>query len=516
MRTSANWQEQKQSSDLVGEHSSQRPSRTVAAIQPLFDGYRPLAGTYDEFFDGSADPRSEVSQLIRALDGLGRHEFLERQRLASSAFLNAGVTFSVYSDKRGTERIFPFDLIPRVVPGDRWAAIEKGLVQRITALNTFLLDVYGEQRILRDRIIPRELVLGSAGYLERMRGVRPPGDIHIHIAGIDLIRDPDGEFLVLEDNVRTPSGVSYVLENRGVMKRALPQVFGNSPVRSVDDYPARLKSALNHVSPVDSPSPHIVVLTPGPYNSAYFEHSFLARRLGCELVQGSDLFVDRERVFLKTTAGPQQVDVIYRRVDDDFLDPEMFRKDSLLGVPGLMRAYMAGNVAIANAVGNGVADDKGIYPFVPQMIRYYLSEEPLLGQVKTYVCAEPSDRMYVLENLERLVVKAVDASGGYGMLIGPSAARAEIERFRGQIAQNPRGYIAQPRIELSTAPTWCDSGIAPRRLDLRPYVIMGQSKSIWVLPGGLTRVALKDGSYVVNSSQGGGSKDTWVLGSSSV
>jgi uncharacterized circularly permuted ATP-grasp superfamily protein len=515
MRTSANGQHQEQSADSGNYASSSRPGRSAAPSNPLFEGYRPIPGTFDEFFGEGGEPRGDVVNLIRAIDGLGRQEFLERQRLASSAFLNAGVTFSVYSDKRGTERIFPFDLIPRVVTADRWAVLEKGLVQRITALNMFLLDVYGEQKLLRDKIVPRELVLGSAGYLEKMRGVRPPGDIHIHISGVDLIRDPSGDFLVLEDNVRTPSGVSYVLENRGVMKRALPQVFGNTLVRSVDDYPGRLKSALYHVSPTETDAPHVVVLTPGSYNSAYFEHSFLARRLGCELVQGSDLFVDRERVFLKTTAGPQQVDVIYRRVDDDFLDPEFFRKDSLLGVPGLVKAYMAGNVAIANAIGNGVADDKAIYPFVPAMIRYYLSEEPLIGQVQTYLCAEHGDRSYVLENLEKMVVKAVDASGGYGMLVGPSAPKAEIEKFRGRISQNPRGYIAQPRIELSTAPTWCESGLAPRRLDLRPYVIMGQSKSIWVLPGGLTRVALQEGSYVVNSSQGGGSKDTWVLGGTS-
>lgn len=515
MRTSAPWQEQSNGS-ISPNGSIERVPRSAPSSKSLFGGYQPLSGTYDEFFSAPDVPRPEVAHLIRAIDALGEPEFRERQRLASSAFLNAGVTFSVYSDKRGTERIFPFDLIPRVVQAERWATIEKGLVQRITALNTFLLDVYGEQRILRDRVIPPELVLGSAGYLEKMRGVRPPGDIHIHIAGIDLIRDPQGDFLVLEDNVRTPSGVSYVLENRGVMKRALPQVFANSLVRSVDDYPARLKGALSHVSPFPDASPHIVVLTPGAYNSAYFEHSFLARRLGCELVQGSDLFVDRERVFLKTTAGPQQIDVIYRRVDDDFLDPEMFRKDSLLGVPGLMRAYMAGNVAIANAVGNGIADDKAIYPFVPEMIRYYLSEEPLLGQVQTHLCSDPRELSFVLENLERMVVKAVDASGGYGMLIGPSATRAEIERFRQRIEQNPRGYIAQPRIELSTAPTWCDAELAPRRLDLRPYVVMGQSKSVWVLPGGLTRVALEEGSYVVNSSQGGGSKDTWVLQGASV
>lgn len=477
---------------------------------PLFSNYQPLANTFDEFFEGASEPRPDLSKVVTALDNLGPVTLADRQKLANSVFLNAGVTFSVYSDQKGSERIFPFDLLPRVILSHEWEPLERGLAQRVRALNAFLNDIYGEQRILADKIIPQDLVLGSTGYLPKMRGVRPPHDNYIHIAGIDLIRAPDGQFLVLEDNARTPSGVSYVLENRGVLKRALPLVFADLPVRGVDDYPQRLRNALDESAPpTANGEPRVVVLTPGPFNSAYFEHSFLARRMGCYLVHNSDLFVDDDRVYLKTTAGPQRVDVIYRRIDDDFLDPEFFREDSLLGVPGLVRAYAAGNVTLANAVGNGVADDKAVYRYVPKMIRYYLSEEPLIGQVETYDCSDPADLKYVLSHLSELVVKAVDGSGGYGMLMGPTATATERDDFAAKLRKNPRGYIAQPRIELSTAPTWCDGTVAPRRLDLRPFIVTG--KQTWVLPGGLTRVALQEGSYVVNSSQGGGSKDTWVL-----
>ena len=478
---------------------------------PLFSNYRGPQGTFDEFFSDKGVPRREVRGLVRALDRVGKREFRRRQDLANSAFLNAGVTFSVYSDQRGAERIFPFDLIPRVIPADEWTRLERGLVQRVAALNAFLGDVYGKQRILRDKVIREELIVGSSGYLEKMRGVKPPHGVYIHIAGIDLIRGPSGEFVVLEDNARTPSGVSYVLENRGVMKRALPRVFGKLSVRSVDEYPTRLHSALCETAPRGTKNVRAVVLTPGPFNSAYFEHSFLARRMGCELVHASDLFVENDKVFLKDTSGPQRVHTVYRRVDDDFLDPEAFRADSLLGVPGIVRAYAAGNVTLANAIGNGVADDKGIYPYVPEMIRFYLSEEPILGQVKTYDCSNKQDLSFVLENLSHLVVKAVDGSGGYGMLMGPTATRSEISEFAKKLRRKPRGYIAQPRVELSSGPTWCETEVAPRRLDLRPFVLTGQKS--WVLPGGLSRVALKKGSYVVNSSQGGGSKDTWVLSS---
>ncbi|MGB5415336.1 MAG: circularly permuted type 2 ATP-grasp protein, partial [Polyangiales bacterium] len=406
-------------------------------------------------------------------------------------------------------KIFPFDLIPRVIPGKDWVNIERGLIQRVTALNMFLTDLYDGQRILKEGRIPESMVLGTAGYLKELHGIRPREGVFVNIAGIDLIRGADGEFLVLEDNLRTPSGVSYVLENRGVMKRVFPGVFRRSRVRTVESYPARLGDALMSVSPRDPGESRVVVLTPGSYNSAYFEHSFLARQMGCDLVQGSDLFVHNERVYVKTTAGPQQVDVIYRRIDDDFLDPKVFREDSALGVPGLIGAYAAGNVTLANAPGNGVADNKAVYPFVPDMIRFYLDEEPILGQVQTYICMRPDDCQYVLENLGSLVVKAVDGCGGYGMLFGPRASRSEIDEFATKIRETPEGYIAQPVVELSTCPTWAEGEAAPRRVDLRPFVLTG--KKSWVLPGGLTRVALKAGSYVVNSSQGGGSKDTWVL-----
>jgi uncharacterized circularly permuted ATP-grasp superfamily protein len=487
---------------------------------PLFADYRPLPGTYDEIFEAPGQPRPNMAQLVRSLDRIGQREFQKRQELANSAFLNAGVTFSVYSDERGGERVFPFDLIPRVITADEWDRVERGLAQRVQALNLFLNDVYGKQAILAEDILPPRLVLGSSGYLERLRGVTPPGGIYIHVAGIDLIRSPTGEFLVLEDNVRTPSGVSYVLENRGVMKRALPSVFKKLNVRSVDDYATVLRDTLLESAPHAIPrgslppgSPdhpvRAVVLTPGPFNSAYFEHSFLAGRMGCELAYATDLFVRDKKVYLKTTAGPQQIHVIYRRIDDDFLDPEFFRADSLLGVAGLVSAYAAGNVTLANALGNGVADDKAVYPYVPDMIRFYLSEEPILGQVTTYNLSRKSDLDYTLDHLKELVVKAVDGSGGYGMLMGPTASDSELAEFATKLRENPRGYIAQPRIELSAAPTWCETELAPRRLDLRPFVLTG--KKTWVLPGGLCRVALKANSYVVNSSQGGGSKDTWVL-----
>jgi len=476
---------------------------------PLFGGYRPIAGARDTYFDDAGQPRREAARVVELLDDLGVREFTDRQKLADATFLRGGITFSVYSDRRGAERIFPFDLIPRVISAERWNGIEAGLQQRIRALNAFLSDVYGDQRILREKIIPPDLVLGAKGYLESMRGIRPPGGVHIHIAGIDLIENPEGEFLVLEDNVRTPSGVSYVLENRTVMKKVFPRVFSESHVRSVEEYPLRLVEALAAVGPAPDLEQGTAVLTPGPFNSAYFEHSFIARRMGVPLVEGRDLFVENDRVYAKTTLGPRRIDVLYRRIDDPFLDPEAFRKDSLLGVPGLVRAYAKGNVALANAIGNGVADDKGIYPFVPEMIRFYLSETPILGQVETYVCARAKDRSFVVDHLDQLVVKAVNEAGGYGMLIGPQASRRERAEFRDKISADPRSYIAQPRIELSTCPTWTSKEVAPRRVDLRPYVLTG--RETWVLPGGLTRVALVEGSYVVNSSQGGGSKDTWVL-----
>ncbi|HUQ05539.1 MAG TPA: circularly permuted type 2 ATP-grasp protein [Kofleriaceae bacterium] len=477
----------------------------------LFADYRPLPGTFDEILasDGARPAfRRVLEQLGRmSADGLARH-----QQLAELALLNQGVTFSVYSDNRGTEKIFPFCVVPRLVSAADFAHLEKGLGQRLRALGAFLDDIYDGQRIFTSGLIPPEMVLGSSTYRPMLRGLKPPGGVRIHIAGVDLIRDPDGTWRVLEDNLRTPSGVSYVVENRVISKRIFPRAFDLARVHRVDHYPTRLAETLRSVSPVSGDDATAVVLTPGPYNSAYFEHSFLARTMGLELVQAPDLFVENDIVYVRTTRGPRRVHVIYRRIDEDFLDPDVFRADSLLGVRGLMKAYAAGNVALANAPGNGVADDKAVYPFVHDMIRFYLGEEPVLAQVPTYVCARDDERRYVLEHLSELVVKAVDEAGGYGMLMGPQASKAEIEEFRAKIVATPRRYIAQHRIELSTCPTWIGDKkvVAPRRVDLRPYILTSREGQ-WVLPGGLTRVALVEGSYVVNSSQGGGSKDTWVL-----
>ena len=477
----------------------------------LFVGYPPLPGTYDEMFDGGS-PRPPFARVAQLLAGMRPDEFARAQALAEHALLQQGVTFSVYGDARGTEKIFPFCLLPRLIAGGDWARLEQGLQQRLRALGAFLDDIYGDQRILAAGVIPPEIILASAGYRPRLRGIKPPGGVRIHISGIDLIRDPAGTWRVLEDNLRTPSGVSYVVENRLISKRMFPRLFDAARVHRVDHYPTRLAETLRSVSPAPDGDTCAVVLTPGPYNSAYFEHTFLARTMGLELVQAPDLFVDQDKVFCKTTRGPRRVDVIYRRTDEAFLDPEMFRPDSVLGVPGLMRAYAAGNVALANAPGNGVADDKGVYPFVPDMIRFYLGEEPKLEQVPTFACARDDDRRYVLENIAELVVKAVDEAGGYGMLMGPQASAEQRDEFRRRIAAEPRKYIAQHRVELSSCPTWIAdrSAVEPRRVDLRPYILTSRSGP-WVLPGGLTRVALVRGSYVVNSSQGGGSKDTWVM-----
>jgi uncharacterized circularly permuted ATP-grasp superfamily protein len=475
----------------------------------LFADYRGLPGTYDELFQESGSPRDAFRAALAVLGARSRGEFAECQALAERALLSQGVTFSVYSDARGSEKIFPVCLLPRIVSGRDWVQLDRGLRQRVTALEAFLADVYGPQRILREQVIPPEIVLGSKGYLAPVAGVAPPGGVRIHVAGIDLVRDPGGAFRVLEDNLRTPSGVSYVLENRLLSKRVLSEVLDAARVQRVDHYPARLAAALRSVSPVAPDETTAVVLTPGPYNSAHFEHGFLARTMGLELVEASDLFVEDDRVHVRTTRGPRRVHVIYRRVDDTFLDPEVFRPDSLLGVPGIVRAWAKGNVTLANAPGNGVADDKAVYAFVPEMIRFYLSEEPALEQLPTWVCARPADCAYVVERLDELVVKAVDEAGGYGMLMGPQASAGEREEFRRRILADPRRYVAQRRLELSTCPTFVGGAAAPRRVDLRPYVVTGRDGP-WVLPGGLTRVALVEGSYVVNSSQGGGSKDTWV------
>ncbi len=477
----------------------------------VLDGYAPIPGTYDELVEASGVTRPHAQMVAALLANMSPDTFARCQALAELSLAQRGVTFSVYSDSRGTEKVMPVCLVPRVIGAGEWAQMETGLIQRLTTLQLFLDDLYGEQKVLADRVIPTELLLGSKHYLPQLRGMKPPGGVRIHIAGIDLIRSPDGVLRVLEDNLRTPSGVSYVIENRLITKRVFPTTMDRIGVRRVDDYPIQLVETLRSVSPEDPDKSTIVVLTPGPFNSAYFEHSFLARSMGIELVEASDLFVHGDEVFVRTTQGPRRVHVIYRRTDDAYIDPEFFRPDSLLGVPGLMRAWAAGRVTLANAPGNGVADDKAIYPFVPDLIRYYLDEEPILQQVPTHVCARRADCAFVLEHLPELVVKAVDEAGGYGMLMGPEASAAELDMFRDRIRSDPRRYIAQGRVELSTSPTWiADSRrVEPRRIDLRPFILTGKQRS-WVLPGGLTRVALRAGSYVVNSSQGGGSKDTWV------
>jgi uncharacterized circularly permuted ATP-grasp superfamily protein len=488
-----------------------------AAPASLLTGYTPLPSTYDELM-GAAGMHPSCRGALSALTSKSPDELARMLSVAERTLLHKGVTFSVYADSRGTEKIFPFCLVPRPVPAADWLKLERGLVQRLHALSLFVDDVYGAQRILDAGVVPREMVLGSKHYLAELRHAPPAGTVRIHVSGIDLIRDPEGTFRVLEDNLRTPSGVSYVLENRGVSKRVLGSAMEGARVARVDHYPARLAETLRSVSPESPDRSTVVLLTPGPYNSAYFEHSFLARQMGIELVQNVDLFVDDDQVWLRTTTGPRRVHVIYRRTDEAFLDPEVFRKDSLLGVPGLMRCWRRGTVALANAPGNGVADDKAIYAYVPDMIRFYLSEEPLLAQVPTWLCDREDDRRYVLEHLDELVVKAVDEAGGYGMLMGPQSTAAEREEFARRIQAEPRRYVAQRRVELSSCPTWdpVRRTLVPRRVDLRPYILQGPGllegvKGIWVLPGGLTRVALAEGSYVVNSSQGGGSKDTWVL-----
>ncbi|MES1209344.1 MAG: circularly permuted type 2 ATP-grasp protein [Pseudomonadota bacterium] len=477
----------------------------------VLDGYAPIPGTFDELVEANGATRPHAQMVAALLANMSPDTFARCQALAELSLAQRGVTFSVYSDARGTEKVMPVCLVPRVIASGEWAQMEKGLIQRLTTLQLFLDDLYGDQSVLADRVIPTELLLGSKHYLPQLRGMKPPGGVRIHIAGIDLIRSPDGVLRVLEDNLRTPSGVSYVIENRLITKRVFPTAMDRIGVRRVDDYPVQLVETLRSVSPDDPDGSTIVVLTPGPFNSAYFEHSFLARSMGIELVEASDLFVHGDEVFVRTTQGPRRVHVIYRRTDDAYIDPEFFRPDSLLGVPGLMRAWAAGRVTLANAPGNGVADDKAIYPFVPDLIRYYLGEDPILQQVPTHVCARRDDCAYVLEHLPELVVKAVDEAGGYGMLMGPEASAAELDMFRERIRSDPRRYIAQGRVELSTSPTWiADSRrVEPRRIDLRPFILTGKQRS-WVLPGGLTRVALRAGSYVVNSSQGGGSKDTWV------
>jgi uncharacterized circularly permuted ATP-grasp superfamily protein len=473
----------------------------------LFGRY--CLAAYDEMFDSPATPRAHYASLHESLIELGPEELERRDRVADLTMRQQGITFTVYGRDQGVERIIPFDPIPRLIAPNEWDRIERGLKQRVRALNLFIHDVYHERLILKDRIVPPELVFGATGYRRECVGLQVPRDIYVHVSGIDLIRDSDGNFLVLEDNGRTPSGVSYVLKNRQVMKQVFPLLFSQYNVRPVDDYTDNLLAVLRSIAPPGCDDPTVVVLTPGIYNSAYYEHSFLARQMGVDLVEGRDLVLDRGQIFRRTTRGLQRVDVIYRRVDDDFLDPLTFRSDSMLGVAGLMGAYHSGNIGLANALGTGVADDKGIYPFVPEMIRFYLREEPILANVETFRPLIPSHRQHILANLEKLVVKAVDASGGYGMLIGPASTKEQRDEFARKIEANPRGYIAQPTINLSRHPTLVDGRLDGRHVDLRPFVLYGEE--IVVMPGGLTRVALPEGSLVVNSSQGGGTKDTWVL-----
>ncbi|MGB5539627.1 MAG: circularly permuted type 2 ATP-grasp protein [Gammaproteobacteria bacterium] len=466
--------------------------------------------SYDELITPAGHARKAARQAIRYISSLSDAEWTERRDAAELAMRVMGITFTVYTNESGIDRVWPFDIIPRIIPAREWRTTEAGLIQRATALNKFIADIYGEQRIIRDKVFPGELLAESVNFRKQCVGIRPPLDVWAHICGSDLVRDSDGKFYVLEDNLRVPSGVSYMLENRLVMKRVFPELFEEVSILPVDGYPARLFDTLASLSPRPADYPTVVVLSPGIYNSAYFEHSYLAQQMGVELVVGRDLVVmDDDCVYLRTVGGLERVDVIYRRVDDMFLDPEVFRPDSMLGVPGLMRAWRAGNVGIANAPGAGVADDKVVYAFVPDMIRYYLDEEPILPNVETYLCMDDRQRDYVLANLDKLVVKPANESGGYGMLVGPFSSKAERQKFAELIKAKPRNYIAQPTLALSTTPTLCDGHIESRHIDLRPFILSGQTSH--VTRGGLTRVALKKGSLVVNSSQGGGSKDTWVV-----
>ena len=477
-------------------------------MKSLDAGYE-VNGFYDEMLAGAGRPRPAYRRLYEQLNQLGPKELARRHGLAMQMFRNHGITFAVYPDAQGTEKVFPFDIIPRLISAHTWRRLEAGLKQRLAALNLFLDDVYGRKLILRQKAVPPEIVLTSPEYLREIEGLPVPHGIHSHIAGIDLVRDHRGEFFVLEDNLRTPSGVSYVLANRHVMKRVLPDLFAGYPVRPVEGYVHELLRHLRWLAPEGVDDPTVVLLTPGINNSAYYEHLYLAKQMGIELVEGTDLVVDQDHVFMRTTRGLRPVHVIYRRLDDTWLDPIFGRQESLVGVAGLVNAYRAGKVAIANALGNGVADDKAVYALVPKIIRYYLDEDPILPNVETYLCAFDDDRRYVVEHLEELVVKTVDASGGYGMLIGPESTREQREDFRRRIEARPRSFIAQPVVALSVQPVFDGGRLRRTHQDLRPFVLTGPD--VHVTPGGLTRVALKDGSLVVNSSQGGGSRDTWVM-----
>ena len=478
-------------------------------VEPFRIGSYETRGFYDEMFDSQGMPRPSAQLLAARLNALGEGELQRRQKSADLELLNMGITFNVYGNDAGTEKIWPFDLIPRVIEAAEWKFIEAGLKQRITALNMFIDDLYHDQNIVKEGIFPDYMAQSSKGFLKQCQGMNPPKGIWCHITGTDLVRNDDGQIYVLEDNLRCPSGVSYVLENREVMKRTVPRLFDGLSILPVEDYPEQLLKMLQYVAPSGAKTPNVVVLTPGIYNSAYFEHCFLAQQMGAELVQGSDLVVVDKVVYMRTTRGLQRVDVIYRRIDDDFLDPQTFRADSTLGVPGLMSAYRAGNVGLVNAPGTGVADDKAVYAYVPKMIQYYLGEKMKLPNVPTYLCSDDEERKYVLAHMDELVIKPANESGGYGILLGPRATREQLDRYRVLIESNPRNYVAQPMLSLSRVPTLVGDNLEGRHVDLRPYILYGED--IYILPGGLTRVALVKGSLVVNSSQGGGSKDTWVL-----
>lgn len=458
-------------------------------------------------FDGVRD---RYAGVFERLEQLPVEVLNQKDRQAADFFMNQGITFTVYADNEGIERIFPFDIIPRIITGKEWQHISDGIKQRLKALNHFLNDIYGEQKIIKDGVIPARLIATCPHFLKEVVGVKVPHDIYVHIAGIDLIRGADGIFYVLEDNLRTPSGVSYMLENREVTKRIFPEMLSANKVKMINSYPLELNEILASLSPRDTQQPNVVILTPGIYNSAYYEHTFLARQMGIPLVEGRDLVVDNHKVYMKTTTGLQQVDVVYRRLDDEYIDPLVFRPDSILGVPGIMSAYSKGNVALVNAVGNGVADDKAVYAYVPDMIKYYLNEEPVLPNVPTYRMEIEDEREHVLANLDKMVIKETNQSGGYGMVMGNKATEKELEEAREKILESPRNYIAQPIIQLSTVPCLIGGKLVPRHVDLRPYALCGPA-GIEIVPGGLTRVALREGSLIVNSSQGGGSKDTWVI-----
>ncbi|MEL0651150.1 circularly permuted type 2 ATP-grasp protein [Algibacter sp. TI.3.09] len=474
----------------------------------LFSNYEKLASTWDEMYNDNAEFRSQYDGFIKYLENTSTEKLSKKEDLAKQLFMSQGVTFTVYNDNEGIEKIFPFDIVPRVITAAEWQKIEAGIKQRLKALNLFIKDIYNEQFIIKDGIIPGELIYSCPNFLREMKGVKVPYDVYVHISGVDLIRNNDGEFYVLEDNLRTPSGVSYMLENREISKRLFPGILPKNNVRSVSDYPNLLYKKLKELSNLSKPN--IVLLTPGIYNSAYYEHTTLARLMGIELVEGSDLVVKNHFVYMKTTNGLKQVDIIYRRVDDDYLDPLEFNEKSVLGVAGIMAAYRKGNVNIVNAPGTGIADDKAIYIYVPDMIKYYLDEEPLLKNIETYQLGRPDELEYVTKNIKDMVIKKTDGSGGYGMLMGHEATDEEIKDYLNTVSKKPENFIAQPILRLSTAPCYIDGKLSPRCIDLRPFALSGRD-GIDICPGGLTRVALKKGSLVVNSSQGGGSKDTWIL-----